>query len=40
MATWRTSWNYGPGWEAALLEAYGDDLDAERNAYYRLLYDL
>lgn len=40
IATWSTSWNYGPGWEDALLEAYGIDADPERTAYYRLLWDL
>lgn len=23
VATWSTEWNYGPGWEGALLDAYG-----------------
>jgi kanamycin kinase len=40
VATWSTRWNYGPGWESALLDAYGVDPDAERTAYYRLLWDL
>jgi kanamycin kinase len=40
VATWSTEWNYGPGWEAPLLEAYGIEPDAERTAYYRLLWDL
>ena len=40
IATWSTEWNYGPGWERALLDAYGTDPDAERTAYYRLLWDL
>ena len=39
-ATWSTVWNYGPGWENALLDAYGIDPDPERTAYYRLLWDL
>lgn len=38
-ATWSTTWNYGPGWERPLLEAYGVDPDPERMAYYRLLWD-
>lgn len=38
-ATWSTSWNYGPGWERPLLEAYGVDPDPERMGYYRLLWD-
>jgi kanamycin kinase len=40
IATWSTQWNYGPGWEAAVLDAYGIAADAERTAYYRLLWDL
>lgn len=40
VATWSTAWNYGPGWEDLLLEAYGVDRDEERMAYYRLLWDL
>ncbi|WP_035793651.1 aminoglycoside 3'-phosphotransferase [Kitasatospora mediocidica] len=40
IATWSTGWNYGPGWEDALLDAYGVDPDPERTAYYRLLWDL
>ncbi len=38
IATWSTRWNYGPGWEQALLEAHGTELDAERTAYYRWLW--
>jgi kanamycin kinase len=33
-------WNYGPGWEAAYLDAYGIDPDPERGRYYQLLCDL
>lgn len=40
VATWSTTWNYGPGWEAPLLRAYGVAPDAERTRYYRLLWDL
>lgn len=40
IATWSTRWNYGPGWETALLDAYGIGPDPERTAYYRLLWDL
>jgi aminoglycoside phosphotransferase len=40
VATWSTVWNYGPGWEHHLLDAYGIDPDPERTAYYRLLWDL
>jgi kanamycin kinase len=38
IATWSTTWNYGPGWEEPLLEAYGVAPDAERTRYYRLLW--
>ena len=40
VATWSTEWNYGPGWERLLLDAYGAGPDAERTRYYRLLWDL
>jgi kanamycin kinase len=40
IATWSATWNYGPGWEPTLLDAYGVDCDAERTRYYRLLWDL
>ena len=40
IATWSTEWNYGPGYENELLNAYGIESDAERTAYYRLLWDL
>lgn len=40
IATWSTQWNYGPGWEAALLAAYGIAADDARIRYYRLLHDL
>ncbi|RKE20441.1 aminoglycoside 3'-phosphotransferase [Streptomyces sp. TLI_171] len=40
VASWSTVWNYGPGWERPLLEAYGVEPDEERLAYYRLLWDL
>ena len=40
IATWSTGWNYGPGWEDHLLDAYGVDPDPGRTAYYRLLWDL
>ncbi len=33
-------WNYGPGWEAVLLDAYGVDPDDDRIAYYRRLWRL
>lgn len=40
IAIWSLSWNYGPGWESVLLDAYGVPADRERTAYYRLLWDL
>lgn len=40
IATWSTQWNYGAGWEPALLEAYGIAPDDDRTRYYRLLWDL
>jgi len=40
IATWSTTWNYGPGWETPLLDAYGVAPDPERSRYYRLLWDL
>lgn len=40
VATWSVTWNFGPGYEARFLEAYGVDRDDERIRYYRLLYDV
>jgi aminoglycoside phosphotransferase len=40
VATWSTEWNYGPGWDQLLLDAYGIAADLERTRYYRLLWDL
>ena len=40
VATWSTRWNYGPGWEQVLLDAYGIRPDAERTRYYRMLWEL
>ncbi|ROS73538.1 aminoglycoside 3'-phosphotransferase [Cellulomonas sp. PhB143] len=40
VAAWSTEWNYGPGYDAPLYEAYGIEPDAEKIAYYRLLWDL
>lgn len=40
VATWSTTWNFGPGWETPLLDAYGVRVDPDRTRYYRLLYDL
>ena len=39
IATWSTIWNYGPGYERHVLDAYGIEPDDERTAYYRLLWD-
>ncbi|MFP5578292.1 MAG: phosphotransferase [Acidimicrobiia bacterium] len=39
VATMSLGWNFGPGWEHLLYEAYGIDPDAERIAYHRLLWD-
>jgi kanamycin kinase len=39
VASMSTLWNYGPGWEDALIEAYGVEPDRERLAYYRALWD-
>ncbi len=38
VATWSTVWNYGPGYENALLEAYGIAPDPQRTSYYRALW--
>jgi kanamycin kinase len=40
VATWSTTWNYGPRWEQRLLDAYAIPPDPDRIRYYRLLYDL
>jgi kanamycin kinase len=40
VAAWSTEWNYGPGWERPLLDAYGVRPDPDRTRYYRLLWDL
>lgn len=40
VASWSTTWNYGPGWEEPLCEAYGVEPDWERIRYYRLLWEL
>lgn len=39
VATMSLGWNLGPGWEDALLDAYGIDPDPERTAFYRSLWD-
>ncbi len=40
IATWSTEWNYGPGWDGLLLDAYGIAPDPGRTRYYRLLWEL
>ena len=40
VATWSTQWNYGPGWEKPLLDAYGIAPDPERTTFYRHLWEL
>ena len=40
VASWSTVWNYGPGWEEPLYDAYGIAPDAEKIRYYRLLWSL
>lgn len=40
VATWSTTWNYGPQWQLPLLDAYGIAPDPDRTRYYRLLWDL
>jgi kanamycin kinase len=39
VASMSTEWNFGPGWEDALIEAYGVEPDRERLAYYRDLWN-
>lgn len=39
VAAMSTEWNYGPGWEDALIEAYGVPPDRVRLAYYRDLWN-
>ncbi|BDV32106.1 aminoglycoside 3'-phosphotransferase [Microbacterium terricola] len=39
VAAMSTEWNYGPGWEDALIAAYGLEPDRERLAYYRALWN-
>lgn len=40
VGAWSTEWNYGPGWEAEYLSAYGVGYDEERISFYRALWDL
>ena len=39
VASMSLGWNFGPGWEDDLYEAYGVEPDDERIAYHRLLWD-
>jgi kanamycin kinase len=39
VASMSTEWNYGPGWEDALIEAYGVPPDRQRLTYYRDLWN-
>lgn len=39
VATMATTWNYGPGWEDRLLDAYGIAPDPLRTEYYRTLWN-
>nr|WP_274636905.1 aminoglycoside 3'-phosphotransferase [Microbacterium bovistercoris] len=39
VAAMSTEWNYGPGWQDALIEAYGVAPDQDRLAYYRSLWN-
>jgi kanamycin kinase len=39
VATMATTWNYGPGWEDRLLDAYGIAPDPVRTEYYRTLWN-
>lgn len=40
VATWSVTWDLGPGWEDRFLAAYGIAPDPQKQAFYRLLYDL
>lgn len=40
VAAWSTEWNFGPGHDGAVYEAYGITPDKDRIAYYRLLWDM
>jgi kanamycin kinase len=40
IATYSLGWNFGPGLDHLVYEAYGIDEDPDRVAYYRLLWDL
>ncbi|GAA1307048.1 putative phosphotransferase [Planotetraspora silvatica] len=40
VAAWSTEWNYGPGYDGIVYDAYGITPDRDRIAYYRLLWDM
>jgi kanamycin kinase len=40
IATYSLEWNFGPGYDHLVYEAYGIEEDPDRVAYYRLLWDL
>jgi kanamycin kinase len=40
VATMSAEWNYGPGWESTLLDAYGVAPDTDRTWFYRRLWNL
>lgn len=40
IAAWSTEWNYGPGYDGIVYDAYGIDPDPERITFYRLLWDV
>ena len=40
VATWSVTWDLGPGWEDLFLAAYGVRRDPQKQAFYRLLYDM
>lgn len=40
VGSWSLEWNYGPGWSGLYFGTYGIEPDADRLAYYRLLWDL
>ncbi|MEV8635055.1 aminoglycoside 3'-phosphotransferase [Streptosporangium sp. NPDC051023] len=40
VAAWSTEWDYGPGYDGIVYDAYGIAPDPERISYYRLLWDM
>ena len=40
VAAWSTEWNYGPGHDHLVYQAYGIAPDPERISYYRLRWNL